>query len=160
MWWRLARSQWNLQKGEGNRKALRKLVARGRVPGFLAYDRGNPVGWCAIEPRENYPVLERSRSLARIDDRPTWSVTCLFVARTYRRKGVSTALLKAAVRHARRHGARLVEGYPTESRDGRFPDAFAFTGTVPAFTAAGFKEVARRSPTRPIMRNRYFSGAR
>ena len=143
----------------GNRKALRKLVTKGRSPGILAYDHGKPVGWCAIEPRENYPVLERSRSLARVDDRPVWAITCLFVARTFRRKGVSTALLKAAAKHARQHGALLVEGYPVESRSGRLPDAFAFTGTVPAFTTAGFKEVARRSTTRPIMR-RYFSGAR
>ena len=159
MWWRMARTQWSQQKGEGNRRALRRLVSNGRVPGILAYDHGAPVGWCAIEPRENYPVLERSRSLARVDNRPVWSVTCLFVSRAYRRQGVATALLKAAVKHARRLGASAVEGYPAESRSGRLPDAFAFTGTVPAFRAAGFKEVARRSPTRPIMR-RYFPGAK
>lgn len=159
MWWRITQSQWNQQKGDGNRKALRKLVSKGQTPGILAYDRRTPVGWCAIEPRENYPVLERSRTLARVDDKPVWSITCLFVTRTYRRKGVGTALLKAAVKHARQHGARLVEGYPTEPRSGRLPDAFAFMGTVPAFSAAGFKEVARRSATRPIMR-RHFSGAK
>jgi GNAT superfamily N-acetyltransferase len=152
MWWRLPRSQWDRHKGDGNRRALRKLVRSGRTPGILAYDREQPAGWCAVEPRESYPVLDRSRVLARVDDRPVWSITCLFVKRGYRRKGVGTALLKAAVKHARAHGARCVEGYPSEPRSGRLPDAFAFTGTVSGFKKAGFKEVARRSPTRPIMR--------
>ncbi len=152
LWWRSKRSEFEKHKGAGNKKRLKKIVASGETPGLIAYDRGEPVAWCAIAPREAYPVLENSRVLKRIDDQPVWSVTCFFVSRPYRGRGVSTLLLEAAVRYARRQGARIVEGYPVEPRKGRMPDAFAWTGLVGGFRKAGFVEAARRSKTRPIMR--------
>jgi GNAT superfamily N-acetyltransferase len=121
-------------------------------PGLIAYDGRVPVGWCAIAPRTDYPALARSRILRPIDAERVWSVSCLFVARPYRRRGVSTRLLEAAADHARRHGARIIEGYPVEPKQEKLPDAFVWTGLASAFRHAGFREVARRSPTRPIMR--------
>ena len=153
MWWRLARSEWTRQKGSANKAAFRKIVQAGPSPGLLAYADGRPIGWCALGPRADYPVLERSRSLQPIDAQPVWSVTCFFVARPFRRKGVSGRLLEAAVGYARLRGARIVEGYPVEPRQSIMPDAFAWTGTAAAFRGAGFTEVARRSPSRPIMRD-------
>ncbi|MFH0931574.1 MAG: GNAT family N-acetyltransferase, partial [Candidatus Zixiibacteriota bacterium] len=85
MWWRLSRSQFNKQKGEGNRKALKKIVDSGEIPGILAYADGKPIGWCSVAPREGFPVLERSRILKRIDEKPVWSVVCFFVAKPFRR---------------------------------------------------------------------------
>jgi GNAT superfamily N-acetyltransferase len=152
MWWRLRRSEFEKNKGEGNRKRLKKIVLSGQTPGLIAYDGDEPVAWCAMAPREMYPVLENSRVLKRVDDQPVWSVTCFFVSRRYRRQGVTAQLLKAAIQHARGRGARILEGYPTEPRKGRMPDAFAWTGLVSAFRKAGFMEAARRSKTRPIMR--------
>jgi GNAT superfamily N-acetyltransferase len=78
-------------------------------------------------------------------------VTCLFVAKESRGDGVSTALLKAAAKHVKKSGGRIVEGYPVEP-SGRQPAAWLFTGIASAYVKAGFTEVARRSPTRPIMR--------
>jgi GNAT superfamily N-acetyltransferase len=127
-------------------------VTGGHVPGVLAYAGREPVGWCAIAPRAQYPGLGRSRILKPVDDRPVWSITCLFVARSWRGRGVSTRLLEAAARLARRRGARIVEGYPTEAGPRRTADAFVFTGLASAFERAGFVEVLRRSRTRPIMR--------
>jgi GNAT superfamily N-acetyltransferase len=152
MWWLLPRKQYDAQKGEGNRAAMHARVAAGEVPGLLGYLKDEPVAWCALQPRETYPTLERSRTLARVDDQPVWSVVCLFVARKYRRKGISMRMLEAAVAHTRERGASIVEGYPVEPKSERMPEAFAWTGTASAFRNAGFKEVARRSETRPIMR--------
>jgi GNAT superfamily N-acetyltransferase len=152
MWWRLTRSQFDEQKGEKNRRALKRIVRSGEVPGILGYCDGEPVGWCSIAPRESFPALARSRVLKRVDDKPVWSVVCFYVPRQFRRRGFSTALLRAAVAHAREHGARIVEGYPTEPRKTPAPDAFVWTGLPAAFRRTGFREVARRSPTRPIMR--------
>jgi hypothetical protein len=75
MWWRLSRSQFEHQKGQQNREAFRAIVLSAEVPGLLAYKDGQPIAWCALAPRERYPVLERSRTLKRIDDEPVWSIT-------------------------------------------------------------------------------------
>ncbi len=152
MWWRMKRSEFEKGKGEGNKKLFKKIVTSGETPGLLAYAQREPVAWCAIAPREVYTTVERSRVLRRVDDQPVWSVVCFFVAKPYRRHGVTVQLLRAATDYARRRGARIVEGYPIEPRKGRMPDAFAWTGLAAAFRKAGFVEAARRSKTRPIMR--------
>jgi GNAT superfamily N-acetyltransferase len=152
MLWRLKRSGFEKGKGAGNKRAMKRIVDAGETPGLLAYAEGRPVAWCALAPRETYPLLENSRVLARVDDKPVWSVVCLFVERSHRRKGISARLLRAAAGYAAKHGARIVEGYPVEPKKGTIPDVFAWTGLPSAFAKAGFVEVARRSPTRPIMR--------
>jgi GNAT superfamily N-acetyltransferase len=152
MVWRRSRADWERGKGSGNRAAFQRVVRKGPAPGILAYADGEPVAWCAIAPREVYVQLQRSRVLKPIDTEPVWSVSCLFVTRGYRRRGVSVALLREAGTFAASQGARIVEGYPVEPYSGKMPDAFAWTGTVAAFRAAGFKEAARGSPKRPIMR--------
>ncbi len=88
-----------------------------------------------------------------MDDTAVWAVSCLFVKRGYRGCGVSVKLLKAAVDFARQHGAPAVEGYPNDPK-ATMADAFAWTGIASAFERAGFQEVARRSPNRPIMRRK------
>ena len=152
MTWRLTRSEFERQKGTQNRRALKELVDSGAEPGLLGYLSDQPVAWCAIAPRADYTVLERSRVLKRVDEQPVWSVSCLFVARPYRRRGLTVRMLTAAVRHAARHGATIVEGYPVEPHSANMPAVFAWTGLPSAFRQAGFSEVLRRSPTRPIMR--------
>ena len=152
MHWRTSAAAYRRNKGEGNRKALRAAVRGGEVPGILAYAGSEPVGWCAVAPRSAYPRLAGSRILAPVDDRPVWSVVCFFVRRDRRRTGLTVALLRAAAAHARRRGATILEGYPVEPIGTEVPPVFAFTGLAEAFRRAGFRTVARRSPTRPIMR--------
>jgi GNAT superfamily N-acetyltransferase len=151
MWWRLTRSEFAKQKGQGNKAALKRIVEAGEVPGLLAYADGQPVGWCSVAPRETFAALERSRTLARIDEEPVWSVVCFFVARSFRGKGLMPKLLRAAVDYARARGAKIVEGYPVEPV-GRLSAASAYTGLASTFRQAGFVEMLRRSETRPIMR--------
>jgi GNAT superfamily N-acetyltransferase len=152
MWWRMKRAEFKQKKGEKNKKAFKKIVASGEVPGIIAYVNGEPVGWCAVAPREKYPLLDNSRVLARVDPEPVWSITCFFVAKPFRGKGVTGQLAKAAVAYAREQGAKIVEGYPVEPKKGRMPDPFVYTGLISTFQSAGFEEVLRRSETRPIMR--------
>jgi GNAT superfamily N-acetyltransferase len=152
MWWRLKRSEFEKHKGESNRRAIKKIVESGEIPGLLAYVGKNPVAWCAVAPRDSYPVLERSRVLKRVDSMPVWSIVCFYVASQFRRRGIMLKLIKAAVEYAQANGAETVEAYPVVPRKSNIPDMFAFTGLVGAYTKAGFKEVIRRSETRPIMR--------
>jgi len=151
MTWRLPPKVFAAQKGDGNRRALRALVKSGRPLGVLAFAGDEPVGWCAVAPRTDFPSLERSRVLAPVDDHPVWSVTCFFIRKDYRRRGVSKELLRAATQLAWKHGASIVEGYPVAAKQ-KSPDVFVWTGVTGTFASNGFVEVARRSPTRPIMR--------
>jgi len=152
MWWRLKRSEFERQKGEGNRKALKKIVDSGRIPGIFAYAKSQPVAWCSVAPRETYPTLERSRTLKRVDDKPVWSVVCFFVAKPFRRKAVTTKLLRAAIDYVSEQGGKILEGYPVEPKKAKIADTFAYTGLASTFRKAGFVEVLRRSETRPMMR--------
>jgi GNAT superfamily N-acetyltransferase len=152
MYWRLTRKEFSQKQGETNRRMLREIVNGGEVPGILAYVDDQPIGWCALAPRHAYIHLSRSRILAPVDEQPVWSVVCFFIAKPHRRQRVSTKLLQSAVDYARTKGARIVEGYPIEPKKESYPDAFAYTGLAGAFRDAGFVEVLRRSPTRPIMR--------
>jgi GNAT superfamily N-acetyltransferase len=151
MWWRLTRSQFMLQRGEKNRKALKNIVDSGEVPGILAYANSEPVGWISVAPREAYQALERSRVLKRVDDKPVWSVVCFFVAKPFRRKGMTKKLLTAAIDYVEKRGGKTLEGYPVEPK-ARMPDPFAYTGVATAFRQVGFVEVLKRSEKRPIMR--------
>lgn len=150
--WRRPRSEFNENKGDGNRRLMLGIVNDGPSPGILGYLDSEPVGWCAVAPRADYPALARSRILQPVDDTPVWSVSCLFVRKDHRKKGLSVRMLRAAVEHVKQQGGSVVEGYPVEPKKDDVPAAFAWTGLAAAFLAAGFREVARRSDTRPIMR--------
>jgi GNAT superfamily N-acetyltransferase len=152
MWWRLTGAEFSRSAGDGNRAALRALVDEGRVPGLLAYVDGQPVGWCSVAPREEFGRLDRSRVLKPVDDEPVWSIVCFYIRPGHRGQGVGRALVDAAVEHARQGGARALEAYPVDSGAQRRPSGDVFTGVPALYEPAGFTEVARRSPTRPIMR--------
>jgi len=151
MAWRLSSKDFKQNQGEPNRKTMKKIVASQMPPGLLAYDNKEPVGWIALAPRETFVRLENSRILARIDDKPVWSVVCFFVRKDHRKQGLSTELLHAAAKFAKKHKAKILEGYPQELKKD-LPAPFVWTGLASAFRKAGFKEAARRSKTRPIMR--------
>lgn len=152
MYWRLKRKDYEAQKGTGNKREMKKLINSGVIPGILAFKNTEPVGWCSVAPRDDFLVLENSRILKRIDDKPVWSVVCLFIKKNYRNLGLSVQLLKAAKKYVKEQGGRILEGYPVEPKKDKMPDAFAWTGLASAFLESGFKEQLRRSETRPIMR--------
>ncbi|MCJ7513971.1 MAG: GNAT family N-acetyltransferase [Anaerolineales bacterium] len=152
MWWRLSRADFDANQGDANRRAFKRLVSAGTVPGLMAYSDGQPAGWCCIGPRTEFPALDRSRVLARIDDQPVWSIVCFYIGRRHRHQGLSSRLAQAAVDYARACGASIVEAYPIDTASPAYPDAYAYTGLVPTFTRIGFAEVVRRSASRPIMR--------
>jgi GNAT superfamily N-acetyltransferase len=152
MWWRKRRADYERDKGEPNHAGMRALVSGGHVPGLLAYLGGEPVGWCSVAPRSEFVRLENSRTLRPVDTQPVWSVVCLFVRRSHRRRGISVELLRAACEHARSGGARILEGYPVVPRKPDVPDMTAWTGLAGAFAAAGFQEVSRPSEARAIYR--------
>jgi ribosomal protein S18 acetylase RimI-like enzyme len=137
--------------GSANRKAMKALVDDGTVPGLIGYVDGVPVAWVSLGPREGYGRLRRSPIMKPVDDRPVWSIVCFFVDSSARGRGLSERMLRAAVAYARSSGARLVEAYPVDKAGRSHPDDMFF-GAKSLYDRAGFEEVARRRPTRPVVR--------
>lgn len=162
MAWRLTPAEWEARKGDGNRRAFARLVATRRATGCLAFAGDDPVGWCSVGPRADFRALETKRSLRTDWDARTWSVTCFFIRRDWRARGVSSRLLEAAVRLARERGATRVEGYPVVPSPGfggnKMPAAFAWTGLPQTFERAGFRRLEDAPGTRPIYVRRLRAG--
>ncbi|MBK7320680.1 MAG: GNAT family N-acetyltransferase [Anaerolineales bacterium] len=151
MHWKLRGKEFTESAGDTARQMQKSIVDSKTVPGLLAYSEGYPIGWIAVEPRSAYPKLAHSRTLKPVDDQEVWSITCFFMEKKHRRKGITVELLKAAIDYVKAQGGKIVEGYPVDSKQDS-PAPFVFTGTASAFKHAGFEEVARNSPTRPIFR--------
>lgn len=150
MCWRRPLGEWERHKGQGNRDAFRRLVRSGRATGVLAFDGEEAVGWCSVAPRADFEALERKRSLATDWDERTWSVTCFFVDREWRGRGLGTKLLAGAVDVARAGGARRLEGYPAKPGKDGLPPAFAWTGVPRLFERARFRPLPDPPGKRPI----------
>jgi len=148
---------WGTSTAKQNRERLRGLAGRDLAPGLVAFEDGEAVGWVSLAPREDYDRLEASKVLARIDDKPVWSIVCFVVSRKKRGQGIAAALLNGAIDYARERGATVLEAYPVSDERGRIPSSDAFHGTQSMFAKAGF-EVAevrqwnKSTPKRPIMR--------
>jgi GNAT superfamily N-acetyltransferase len=157
MFWRLKRTEFDTLKGEGRKAGLKRLVDNGEVPGLILSVDGKPAGWCSIGPRENYQALERSRSLKRIDLQPVWSIVCFYVDKAYRKQGLMSKLVAAAVKYAKANGAKIVEAYPIDmqsvSLKGKgLSGCRGYMGIASALLENGFIEVGRASETQLILR--------
>jgi GNAT superfamily N-acetyltransferase len=128
----------------------------GTTSGLVAYLGGEPVGWCAVEPRSAYESLVRNNRVpweGREEDKAddtVWAVTCLFARAGFRKRGISRALARAAVEFARERGARAIEGYPMTTKNALLEELHV--GTVSVFADAGFTEVSRPTKRRVVMR--------
>lgn len=135
--------------------------------GLVAYLDGEPVGWCAVEPRSAYFGLARvfrvpweGRNEDRTDD-GVWAVTCVFIRAGFRRRGISRSLIQAAVEHARTCGARALEGYPMTTQPGTLITLDEIhVGSRSIFADAGFTEVSHPTLRRVVMRIDYRSAGR
>jgi len=138
-------------RAQANRAELKALLASGEPPGLIGYRGKVPVGWVSLGPRDDYAKLQRSPVMKAVDERPVWAVVCFVVPSRYRGQGVARALLDGAIAYARKRGVALLEAYPVD-KPARSDDDSMWFGAKSMYDAAGFEEVARRKPTRPIVR--------
>lgn len=139
MWWRVSGKEFSANGNQGNRAALQALAQDGKPLGVLAYIGQTPVGWATVAPREDYERVERSPKLKPTEQEVgVWSVPCFFIHRGHRGEGIAAALLATAVKLAKAHKAKLLEGYPVDTGGERKTNAELFTGTVSLFEKAGF----------------------
>jgi GNAT superfamily N-acetyltransferase len=149
MYWRIG-AAYRKRPASQNKSAFKRIVKNGPPPGLIAFDGDRAVGWCQLTPRDALPWLDRTWRLKRVDDVPVWSLSCLYVRIGYRRKGVTSALIAAALKAAKRAHAPALEAYPLDAS--KSPSASG-TGFATTFARAGFKTVASPTPPRPIMRH-------
>jgi GNAT superfamily N-acetyltransferase len=149
MYWRIG-AAYRSRPRDMNKKAFREVVKRGPPPGLLAFDGDVAVGWCQLTPRDTLPWLDRAWRLKRVDGVPVWSISCFYVRKGYRKRGVSSSLIRAALETAKLAGAPALEAYPL---DAELTPGASWTGYASTFARAGFKIVARHVPPRPIMRH-------
>jgi GNAT superfamily N-acetyltransferase len=159
MFFRLPGPEWKRDMYEPNRKSLRALAGSGEPVGLLAFAGDDPVGWVAVAPRPGYRRLERSPVARPVDPSEdlsdVWSVTCFFIHRTGRRAGVSRLLLDHAVRYAFDRGARVVEGYPVDTKGERKSSSELYHGTLSLFVDAGFEVIEGRGVRRALVRREF-----
>lgn len=149
MYWRIG-ATYRKAPGDKNKAAFKKIVKDGPPPGLIAFDGDRAVGWCQLTPRDTLPWLDRAWRLKRVDDLPVWSLSCFYIRIGYRRKGVTSALIAAALKAAKRANAPALEAYPLDAA--RTPSASS-TGYATTFARAGFKTIACHTAPRPIMRH-------
>ena len=149
MYWRIG-AAYRKRSGEENKNEFQKIVEVGPPPGLIAFDGDLAVGWCQLTPRDELSWLDRTSRLKRVDDLPVWSLSCFYVRIGYRRKGVTAALIDAALKAAKRAKAPALEAYPLDAS--RTPSSSS-TGFAATFARVGFKTIACHTAPRPIMRH-------
>lgn len=149
MYWRIG-AAYRQRSGGTNKAAFREIVKRGPPPGLLAFDGDLAVGWCQVTPRDQVPQLDREWRFKRVDDLPVWSLSCFYVWKRYRRRGITSVLITAALKAAKHAKAPTLEAYPL---DRNLTPSTTSTGISSTFERAGFRTLARRVSPRPIMRH-------
>lgn len=152
MWWRLKRKEFEQNQGEGNRQAMKSLVDAGTVPGIIAYADDQPCGWCSVAPRDDFPSLNRSPVLKRLDNLDVWSITCFFIARPYRGQQLSAKLIYAAIDFVRQQGGLIIEAYPSILKGDKAAPVSSFMGIPRVYERCGFTEVVQPSARKLMMR--------
>ncbi|WEK14091.1 MAG: GNAT family N-acetyltransferase [Candidatus Microbacterium phytovorans] len=154
-WWMLRARDFEATSNDEKRELLRRDLEAEPASALVAYIDGAPGGWVKVSSRPDQPRLAHTRNLQQspepFDDPSVWAITCFVVRKEHRRQGVSERLLDAAIDHARAHGARVIEGYPVDTEVARTSSNALFHGAMSTFAAAGFTEVARPTPSRPIV---------
>lgn len=153
LWFLLSPNEIRANGTDVNRELLHDRVRAGEHLGLLALEGERAVGWVAVGPRAGAPRLDRATITAPVGDPAgVWSITCFFVHRTARRRGVTATLLAEAVRHAGRHRARAIEGYPVDPAGAKVSSGSLYHGTLGMFEDAGFAVIRSGERGRSLVR--------
>lgn len=152
MYFRIPSKDFQENKPHGNKKLMKQLVDKNKPVGLMAFSNKEPVGWLALAPREDYMKIENSRVFKRVDEKPVWSITCFFIKKEYRHKGLSQQLIKGAVDFAKRKKIKILEAYPAIPYAERVPHPFLWVGVLSSFLKNGFTIVKQNSRSRAMVR--------
>ncbi|WP_248147586.1 GNAT family N-acetyltransferase [Microbacterium aoyamense] len=155
-WWTLTNAQFQAASQAEKRELLAGDLEAEVSPALIAYVDGEAAGWVRVSPRTIQQRIARTKMIKDatsepMDDPTVWAVSCFVVRKEHRGQGLNAKLLGAAIDHARAHGARVIEGYPVDAAVGKHPSNDLYHGALSTFVDAGFEEVARPKPDRPIV---------
>lgn len=145
--WRIG-SAYCKRPREQNKAAFREVVKRGPPPGLLAFDGDVAVSWCQLTPRDTLPWLDRAWRLKRVDDVPVWSLSCFYVRKGYRKRGLTSALIAAALKAAKRAKEPALEAYPLDA------------DLTPSASGTGYASTFARAAAEPERYKRFLSEAK
>jgi GNAT superfamily N-acetyltransferase len=135
---------------EQNRSEKECRVREGRAHAALVYDGATCVGWCQFGSPDELPRIKNKRAYFQtLTDPPDWRITCFFVDKAYRGRGVASGALEGALQQIARLGGGTVESYPERVDDRRVAGSFLHNGTVSMFEQHGFER------TRPVGKHRW-----
>jgi len=139
-----------------NIKDKRALVRQGRSHAVLVYDGKTIVGWCQYGSREELPRIDAGRNYRKVVLPPSgkklWRITCFFVDRKYRGRGVAKIALKGALQSIKKRGGGIVEAYPVVSEKMAAVDEWRWFGTPGMFRRNGFRTVTALGTSGVLMR--------
>jgi GNAT superfamily N-acetyltransferase len=148
-----------IERRAKNKQDKKSLVGRGSAHGVLLYDGDNPIGWCAYGPKEEFPRIDNGRNYKRLDlkDKPEklWRITCFFVDRDYRRRGVANVALRATLNAIKAKGGGVVEAYPVTHEAAKAWSQWSnwfWLGTEAMYEREKFNIVSTLGPNHVLMR--------
>jgi GNAT superfamily N-acetyltransferase len=147
MVWRATGEEAKTTDRRARKAAMQDRIERGVPVGLLAYKEGEPVAWCSVAPRATHREPGGPDDFPG-DDNAVWSLTCFNIARAHRGQGIANALLEAAIAHARRNGARVLEAYPVDPGS----PSYTYMGLVPQFEKRRFSLVGHAGKRRHVYR--------
>jgi ribosomal protein S18 acetylase RimI-like enzyme len=144
------------ERGGRNHRQKHELLEQGRTHGILVYADGEPVGWCQFGNREELPRIDGNRAyrgvaLEEIKQR-LWRITCFVVHKQYRRRGIASLALAAALKAIAKNGGGVVEGYPLATWESSTFGNVSTHGTASMFEKAGFKVIGPLNGNSVLMR--------
>jgi ribosomal protein S18 acetylase RimI-like enzyme len=145
---------------EGNRRLKRRYVEQGRAHAALVFDGDQAVAWCQYGTPEELPNMKHRKDYESAGDRPPdYRLTCIFIDRDYRRRGLTSIALQGALDLIAQAGGGVVEGYPQDLSDGRrVGNSFLYNSTRALYERAGFSYVRPKGKNHTVMRRTVDAG--
>jgi GNAT superfamily N-acetyltransferase len=139
---------WSRRSARQNREEKELLVRSGKSHGVLVFDEDEqPFGWSQFGLREELPRVERKRGYKDAGEDSLWRVTCFFIDKEHRKKGVAREALRAALEVMEREGAKTVEAYPPAMTREGYSSSFLWAGTKHLLSQFGFKQTRKLGKT-------------
>ena len=152
MYFRMSSTEFRNGKYEGHKGRMHEIVKAGKPTGLIATLNEEAVGWIAVAPREDYRRIENSRVFRRLDDKAVWSVTCFFIKKEFRNKGLSEQMIKGLIDYAKKKKIKTLEAYPAIPYSDKVPAPFLWVGILSAFTKSGFQIIQQNGKSRAMVR--------